>query len=278
MERMLPQNKTTPRTTPKFLTKPENRSLFINWIAGLLGGLASTTIFSPLDLARTRHIILATTNSYGIVKYGGFMQTLNKIYLDEGLRGLYKGYCATAVTIPVFHSIYFSVFYRAKSYLKENWTSETRPVVRDVAASAVTGLIANTVTNPFWVVRTRIQSQFLHREEKVPKYTGLLPGLSQMYKEEGYRSLFKGLLASYLGLAHCIILFPLYEQLKTMLADPQGKLTNTDILIASNISKFIAMTATYPHIVVRARLQDHRTPKISSPSAGKEGMKMVDKY
>jgi len=96
---------------------------------------------------------------------------------------LFPGYCATAVTIPVFHSIYFSVFYRAKSYLKENWTSETRPVVRDVAASAVTGLIANTVTNPFWVVRTRIQSQFLHREEKVPKYTGLLPGLSQMYKE-----------------------------------------------------------------------------------------------
>jgi len=60
MERMLPQNKTTPRTTPKFLTKPENRSLFINWIAGLLGGLASTTIFSPLDLARTRHIILVS--------------------------------------------------------------------------------------------------------------------------------------------------------------------------------------------------------------------------
>jgi len=203
---------------------------------------------------------------------------LNRIYLDEGIRGLYKGYCATAVTIPVFHSIYFSVFYRAKSYLKENWTSENRPVVRDVVASAITGLIANTVTNPFWVVRTRIQSQFLHREEKVPKYTGLLPGLSQMYKEEGYRSLFKGLLASYLGLAHCIILFPLYEQLKTMLADPQGKLTNTDILVASNISKFIAMTATYPHIVVRARLQDHRTPKVSGQSAGKESLKMVDKY
>ena len=75
------------------------------------------------------------------------------------------------------------MFYQAKSYLKDHWVSEKRPVVRDIVASFFTGLIANTVTNPFWVVRTRIQSQFLHREETVPKYTGLLPGLRQMYKE-----------------------------------------------------------------------------------------------
>jgi len=37
------------------------------------------------------------------------------------------------------------------------------------------------------------------------------------------------------------------------------------------------MTVTYPHIVVRARLQDHRTPKISR-EAGKESFKMIDKY
>jgi len=37
------------------------------------------------------------------------------------------------------------------------------------------------------------------------------------------------------------------------------------------------MTATYPHIVIRARLQDHRTPKISSES-GAEGLKKVNKY
>jgi len=60
MERMLPHNKNTTFTTPKFLSKTENRSLFINWVAGLTGGLASTTIFSPLDLARTRHIILVS--------------------------------------------------------------------------------------------------------------------------------------------------------------------------------------------------------------------------
>ncbi len=34
----------------------------------------------------------------------------------------------------------------------------------------------------------------------------------------------------------------------------------------------VAMTVTYPHIVVRARLQDHRTPKISKEPG------MIDKY
>jgi len=85
------------------------------------------------------------------------------------------------------------------------------------------------------------------------------------------------MLASYLGLTHCVILYPLYEQIKTRLAKPDGQLTNLDILIASNVSKIVAMTVTYPHIVVRARLQDHRTPKIPFVSQF-EFQKTVDKY
>lgn len=50
--------------------------------------------------------------------------------------------------------------------------------------------------------------------------------------------MFKGLLASYLGLAHCIILFPLYERLKAKISSyKKEELSTTDILLASNISK-----------------------------------------
>lgn len=61
-------------------------------------------------------------------------------------------------------------------------------------SALITGFIANTVTNPLWVVRTRIQSQFLHREETVPKYTGLVPGLKKMCKEVIKIACFKDLI------------------------------------------------------------------------------------
>jgi len=138
----------------------------------------------------------ATTNSHGVVQYKGFLHTLAKIYKDEGFRGLYKGnihwnieisyfpgYGAAAVTIPIFHSLYFAIFYRTKDYLNNERIYNNRPVVRDMLASLYTGVVCNTLTNPLWVVRTRIQSQFLHREDTAPKYVGLMSGLRNLVKE-----------------------------------------------------------------------------------------------
>lgn len=40
---------------------PKHSPLFIDWISGLLGGFASATICAPLDLARTRHMLLVSS-------------------------------------------------------------------------------------------------------------------------------------------------------------------------------------------------------------------------
>jgi hypothetical protein len=63
MERAFPQQKSKDQSLfHNFHLSKENRSLFINWVAGLLGGFTSVTIFSPFDLARTRHILLVLPN------------------------------------------------------------------------------------------------------------------------------------------------------------------------------------------------------------------------
>jgi hypothetical protein len=43
---------------PKFLMTGENRKLFIDWLSGLASGFVSVTTCAPLDLARTRHMLL----------------------------------------------------------------------------------------------------------------------------------------------------------------------------------------------------------------------------
>jgi len=244
---------------PNFLMRGENRKLFVDWCSGLVAGFVSVTTCAPLDLARTRHMLLATTNSYGKVSYQGFLQTAKTIVKSEGIKGLYRGYNVTAVSIPLFHSLYFTIFYRMKRFLDtKKWIAEDQHLLTNIVASISTGFICDTLTCPLWVIRTRIQTQYLHIGQQ-QKYKGLVSGLRTMYREEGLRSFYKGLFASYVGLSHAAILYPLYEHIKEKMKAWKGKeLSNIDVFTASFISKFVAMVITYPHVVIRARQQDQK--------------------
>jgi solute carrier family 25 folate transporter 32 len=57
--------------------------------------------------------------------------------------------------------------------------------------------------------------------------------------------------------SHVAIQFPLYERLKTMLSN-EGHASKSGVLVASALSKTIASIATYPHEVIRTRLQNQR--------------------
>jgi len=109
-------------------------------------------------------------------------------------------------------------------------------------------------------------------------YTSTWSTLVRLVREEGWMSLFRGVSASLLGLSHVALQFPLYEWMKTAFPEAreaalqraQGKspaapasgstsipLTPTlsDLIAASALSKMLASALTFPHEVLRARMQ-----------------------
>lgn len=85
-----------------------------------------------------------------------------------------------------------------------------------------------------------------------------------MYAHEGIKSFYSGLTPALLGLTHVAIQFPLYEVFKARFTGLREghQQSNEDrsrhfLGLASSVflSKVIASTATYPHEVVRTRLQ-----------------------
>jgi solute carrier family 25 folate transporter 32 len=91
-----------------------------------------------------------------------------------------------------------------------------------------------------------------------------------MYTSEGMASFYSGLTPALLGLTHVAVQFPTYEFLKTTFTG-QGmgeapvpgephKSHWMGILSASILSKILASSATYPHEVIRTRLQTQRRP------------------
>lgn len=92
-----------------------------------------------------------------------------------------------------------------------------------------------------------------------------------MYTTEGILSFYSGLTPALLGLTHVAVQFPVYEYLKTKFTGrPMGAAPTTGqdtqtadwfgILAASILSKIMASSATYPHEVIRTRLQTQRRP------------------
>jgi solute carrier family 25 folate transporter 32 len=174
------------------------------------------------------------------------------------------------LTVPFFWGIYFPCYNYAKMFLAAR--CEHKPLVH-MGAAVCGGLITDVATNPLWVVRTRLVSQHLHVKYKgaVPLYTGTFQTMRLVVQQEGVRGLYKGLTASFLGLSHVAVQFPLYEAMKERLGvdQPGAGIAggSWEVLLASTCSKLVASTLTYPHEVVRARLQDQRNSSSGKPTS-----------
>lgn len=58
-------------------------------------------------------------------------------------------------------------------------------------AAAQSGALTLVLTNPIWVVKTRLCLQYGEVDGKSAEYRGMVQALAQIYKEEGIRGLYK---------------------------------------------------------------------------------------
>lgn len=143
-----------------------------------------------------------------------------------------------------------------------------------VFASITAGACSTVVTNPIWVVKTRLMSQVgatAAKDTRTPWfYRSTMDAFRQMYAAEGFAAFYSGLAPALLGLTHVAIQFPLYEYFKLkftglQMGEQKANESHTvGILAATFLSKICATSATYPHEVLRTRLQTQ--PRLQLPS------------
>lgn len=152
-----------------------------------------------------------------------FTGGLSRILREEGVRGLYRGLTPTLFALLPNWAVYFTTYERLKiaiaGKVKPEWSSS--PGVHMVAAAGA-GAATMLITNPLWVVKTRLQTQDMGikmgRGRNNMLYRGTTDALIRIAKEEGISGLYSGLGPSLLGVMHVVIQFPLYEYLKNRLS------------------------------------------------------------
>ncbi|KAG1088403.1 hypothetical protein G6F42_020286 [Rhizopus arrhizus] len=236
-----------------------------------VGGLVGAVCTSPLDVVKTR--LQSTFYQQGIEKgikhtgsvWGHFIETgklLVQIKQIEGFQGYFKGLGPNLIGVIPARAINFYAYGNGKKYFTGlNQGKETALV--HLASAATAGIITSTVTNPIWVVKTRLQLQGKNRI-----YTNSLDCIRNIVKKEGAKGLYKGMSASYLGVAEGTIQWVIYENLKKRWAHSPAQMENKltvggksaqawlGNLGAAAVAKLVAACVAYPHEVIRTRLRE----------------------
>lgn len=134
-------------------------------------------------------------------------------------------------------------------------------------ASALAGATTSVLTNPVWVLKTRMLSS---DKGSAGAYPSMLAGARTILQTEGVRGFYRGLAVSLLGVSHGAVQFTVYEPAKRMYlnerrgqdgSDPGKqslKMANEATLMISSVAKLVAGAVTYPYQVLRSRMQNYR--------------------
>lgn len=251
-----------------------------------------------------------------------FSDTVKDILKESGVRGLYRGLGPTILGYLPTWAIYFAVYdgiktafgevptglYATKSSERIYPAAQVKgyqPVAREhpwtlhILSAMTAGAMSTICTNPLWVIKTRfmvcglfcflivehglsVSFDFQTQGKGEVRYKHTLDAALTIWRTEGPRAFYRGLVPSLLGILHVAVQFPLYEQLKiwarrartysscfyvegfdivfSIERNQDAPLNSQSILMCSALSKMTASIATYPHEVVRTRLQTQRRP------------------
>lgn len=238
-------------------------------ISGCIGSIIALLATYPLKSVYT----LQATASSGSGQHLGIIGLL----LKYKLKGLYTGIGPNIFDTATSSTVYFGLYSQLKTLVirsRQGPSLDDRSlrVAESLVVAAVSGAINQLLTLPASVVATRMLTS--QREGLRPT---LLSVVRSIWQENGPRGFWSGIVPALVLVVNPAIQYLIYEQLLRLMRrwkEARGKaraeggdtgvdsshakdvqLSAADIFIASSLAKLGATMATYPLIVVKARMQ-----------------------
>lgn len=132
-------------------------------------------------------------------------------------------------------------------------------------ASLAAGAATQVITNPIWVIKTRMLSS---DRSAVGAYPSMWSGAVHLFRTEGIWGFYRGLGVGMLAVSHGAVQFAVYDPTRRMYLRRREKrgfsgdeVSNEATIVLSTVSKLVAGVITYPLQVLRSRLQNYDAEK-----------------
>ncbi|KAJ2055509.1 hypothetical protein GGI08_004109, partial [Coemansia sp. S2] len=220
-------------------------------LAGAGGGIISMAVTYPLITVNTRLQVQRKKDS---TSYAGNMDALRKILSTEGIAGLFSGLESALFGAAVTNGVYYYFFEAVKAAFERASKRKNMSTVESMVSGAVAGAMTCIITNPIWVVNTRLtvkQKNLDNEQEETPT---TVQAFAEIIKEDGVLALWQGIIPALILVINPIIQYTAFEQLKNKV-ERFRKLGSLDFFVLGAISKLAATSITYPYILLKSRMQ-----------------------
>ncbi|KAJ0987017.1 hypothetical protein J5N97_005373 [Dioscorea zingiberensis] len=170
----------------------KDRDGYWKWFAGNLAsggaaGASSLLFVYSLDYARTRLANDAkAAKKGGERQFNGLIDVYRKTLKSDGIAGLYRGFNISCVGIIVYRGLYFGMYDSLKPVLLTGNLQDSF-----FASFALGWLITNGAGLASYPIDT-VRRRMMMTSGEAVKYKSSLDAFSQILKNEGAKSLFKG--------------------------------------------------------------------------------------
>jgi len=164
-----------------------NKEEVLRFISGALAGITAQSLTYPLDMTRAR-LAMASKEKYRTLR-----EVFVKIYKEEGILTLYRGYTATMLGVIPYAGMSFYCY----ETLKRKWADAGQPMtpLSRLCFGAMAGVLGQTTSYPLDIVRRRLQ--VIQKVEG--QSSAIIPMLFKIAREEGVmKGLYKGLSMNWL--------------------------------------------------------------------------------
>ncbi|KAI9199810.1 putative mitochondrial carrier protein [Polychytrium aggregatum] len=190
--------------------------------AGVVATLANEAFMNPFDVIKQRMQIGT--------HYRGVLHCASDVLKREGIQAFYVSYPTTLVMQIPFQSIHYVSyeFFRKTFNPSGGYDPKTH-----IAAGAIAGALASTLTNPIDVCKTILQTRGSTSDPEIRGVNGLWGAAKLIYKRKGLLGFVRGVKPRILAHAPATaICWTTYETLKHFLSTPMisEKLTDTVVL------------------------------------------------
>ncbi|XP_045480196.1 mitochondrial 2-oxodicarboxylate carrier-like [Harmonia axyridis] len=195
----------TPKRSVKFFTFEQYKQLFLFGhssptpvtysLAGLSAGITESILVTPFEVVKVE----LQANRQKVKDAPSTFLVARKIIANGGLgsRGLFKGLSATIHRNGLFNMVYFGFYHSMKEIIPAH-ENEKVEFLKKFGIGFASGTLASCLNIPFDVAKSRIQGP--QPQHNIIKYKTTYGALATVYKEEGFRALYKGLLPKILRL------------------------------------------------------------------------------
>jgi solute carrier family 25 oxoglutarate transporter 11 len=231
------------------------------FVCGGLSACLGSTVVHPADLVKVRQQVSTTKQ--------GPLPIVKQILSTNGVRGLYVG-LGTALTRQMTYGTARIGLHRVISDRLELISGGNIPFWEKAASGMVSGAMAVMIGSPFDIALVRIQNDGTLPAAQRRNYTGVFNALARVSREEGIRTLWRGLTPNIArGMAMNVGMMSSYDQAKQLVIDyithdpnPKKPTIKTSI-ISSAIAGVTCAVGSLPFDVMKSRIMFQKADPVT---------------